>query len=137
MGALGNDPALIKNHNPVGRHHRCQTMGNDQRCPVFHQACQRGLHGALGFGIQCAGGLIEQEYLRIAQDRARNGDTLSLAAGQPHAFFTQKSIEPFGQRIQKSSRRSRFGSIAHFGIRGIRAAISDVFPGIRENTTGS
>ena len=66
-------------------------MGNQQHllAGFMPQAQQQGLHLLASKGIQRAEGLIQQQKLRIRRQRARNTDTLALAAGQlpDKAFF--------------------------------------------------
>ena len=82
MGALVDDPALIHHQDAVAGQHRGEAMRDHERGAVAHQFFQRGLHQRFAFGIQRRGRLIEQQQRRVAQDRARDGDALALAAGQ-------------------------------------------------------
>ena len=53
------------------------------RGPVFGQLFQAYLDVPLALVVQCAGGLVQNQDLRILQEHAGNGDPLLLAAGEP------------------------------------------------------
>ena len=59
---------------------------------------ERLLHGALGLGVQRAGGLVEHQHRRVAQDRARDRDALLLAAGEAVAALADERVVAVGQR---------------------------------------
>src|SRR5262249_20627689 len=48
------------------------------------------LHVALGFRIERRGRLVEQDDGRVADQRARDGDALALAAGELKPLFTDR-----------------------------------------------
>jgi hypothetical protein len=52
------------------------------RRPALHQVRDGLLHDLLGLGVERGGGLVEDQDLRVAQHRARDGDALALAAGE-------------------------------------------------------
>ncbi|MNQ36602.1 hypothetical protein D3C85_501260 [compost metagenome] len=51
---------------------------------------------ALGFGVECRGGFVEDQQRRIFQQRPGDRQTLTLATGQQHAIFTDLRIQAFG-----------------------------------------
>src|SRR5262249_15923001 len=51
---------------------RGEAVRDDERRSAGHQSLQRELNGAFAFRVERAGGFVEQENGRIAQDRARN-----------------------------------------------------------------
>ena len=79
VGAACDDTALIHDDDTVGFEHGGEPMRDDDRGAGAHQLFERFLHHALALGIECRGGLIEQQQRRVAQDRAGDGDALSLA----------------------------------------------------------
>ena len=44
--------------------------------------------------IDCTGRIIEHQNTRVGQERARNGDALTLSAGERHAAFTHHRVVP-------------------------------------------
>ena len=59
---------------------------------------ERLLDGALGLHVERAGGLVEDEHGRVAQDRARDRDALLLAAGEAVAALADDGVVAVGQR---------------------------------------
>ena len=57
-------------------------MGDHQHGAARHGLIQAPLHRLLRFGIQGAGGLIQQQHRRIAEHRPGDGQPLQLAAGE-------------------------------------------------------
>ncbi len=46
----------------------------------------------LDFGVECAGGFVEQQDGRVLQHHARDRDALALAAGQLHAALAHVGV---------------------------------------------
>ena len=80
MRALFGDPAIVEHHDPVSRAHCGEPVGDHQRGALRHQLVERLLHQLFAFGVQRAGGFIQQQDRRIAQQRASNRDALLLPA---------------------------------------------------------
>ena len=91
-----------------------------------HQPLERVLHHLLALGVQRAGGLVEQQQRRAAQDGARDGDALALAAGEPHAALAQGGVEAFGQAVEELGGKGGLGRGAHLGVAGLGPAVADV-----------
>ena len=62
--------------------HGRQAVGDDQGGAALHGLVQGALHQALVLGVQRAGGLVEQQDRRLADQGAGDGQPLALAAGQ-------------------------------------------------------
>src|SRR5581483_109223 len=65
------------------------------------RAAQRLLNGALGARVEVAGGLVEYEDLRIAEDRARDGKPLALAAGEVGAAFADQRCKALRELVDE------------------------------------
>ena len=76
-----------------GRCRRAGPVPHANSRAAFHQFVQRGLHGAFGFGVERAGGFVEDENRRVLQNRAGDGEPLALAAGERHAFFADDGVK--------------------------------------------
>ena len=76
-------------------------MGNDDHRRLSGYRFNRTLNQPFRFSIQRTGGLIQDQQLRFAQDRARQGDTLRLSAGQPDPAITYQRIVPIRERAYK------------------------------------
>ncbi len=104
-------------------------MGDHQGGAVLRQFLQRGLHGALGFGVERGGGLVEQQQRRIAQDGPRDGQALALAARQAHALLAEKGGEALGQGVEEFQRIGGARRLPHVLVRSVGPAIADIVPG--------
>ena len=116
MGALFDDAALIHHHDPVAGQNGREPMRDHQRGAVAHQFLQRGLHQGLGFGIERRSGLVEQQQRRVAQDRARDGDALALAARQRDAALAELGLETARQAADEFGGMGELGGALDFGV---------------------
>ena len=108
--------------------HGGQAVGDDQRGAALHQLVQRLLHQPFAFGVERAGGLVEQQDGGVAQHGPGDGDALALAAGEPHAALAEEGVEAFGQALEEFVGVGGLGGGAHLGVGGVRAAVADVVP---------
>jgi len=133
MGALFDDPAVLHHHDPVGVLHGGQAVRNDQRRALalvaVQRAVERRLHHALALGVQCAGGLVQQEQWWVLEQCPCNGDALALAARQAHAALAQKGVVAVGQRAEKVVCKRRTCCGHHLVVARVRAAVTDVVHG--------
>ena len=88
----------------------------DHRTPA-HQARKRFADRLLGFAVERRGGFVEQQDRRVLQERARNGNTLPLAAGKLDPAIPDLVASPCGNVSTKSQRaaiaaRSTSSSVA-------------------------
>ena len=60
---------------------------------VAHQVGERGGDLGLAFGVERRGRLVEQQQRRVAQNGARDGDALALAARQRDAALADRRVE--------------------------------------------
>ena len=78
-------------------------MGDDEGGAALHQVAEAGLDHGLGFGVQGAGGLVEDEDARVGKDGAGDGEALALAAGELDAALADDSVvllgEAFGEFV--------------------------------------
>ena len=71
---------------------------------VFHDFVECGQHALFGRRIKCAGCFVENEDWRILEQRARNRQALTLAAGQRPAAFADIGIEAIRIAVDKIER---------------------------------
>ena len=79
----------------------------------MHQPFQRLLHGTLALRIQRAGGLVEQQYRRVLEQGAGDGDALLLAAGQACTAFAELAVEASRQFADEVVRFGGLGGRMH------------------------
>ncbi len=61
-----HQPALVQHRDAVAVSDGGQAMGDDDGRAALHQAVHGLLHQALAFGVERAGGLVQNEQRRVA-----------------------------------------------------------------------
>ena len=84
MGAHGVQAAILQDHDEVGALHRGDALGNDQLGHVG-QFGQGAADAGLGGSIHGAGGVVENQHLRVPQQGTGNAKALLLSAGDVDA----------------------------------------------------
>ncbi len=77
-----HNPSVGDDENPIHVPHGGEPVSDDKRSAPSHQGFQRFLNQPFALRIQRAGGFVENEDGGILQDRARDGDALTLATGE-------------------------------------------------------
>ena len=101
VGAFLDDPAVVHDHDPVGRADGREAVGDDDRRAVLHQPVERVLDQPLAFRVERRGRFVEQQQGRVAQQRAGDRDALALPARQARAAFAHEGVEALGKRAQE------------------------------------
>ena len=78
----------------AGHGDRQEVLRDDQHRALAHQALQRILDQALGFGVERAGRFIEDEDRRIVINGARDRNPLLLSAGKRKPGFADLRFIP-------------------------------------------
>ena len=73
---------MIERQDAVGKANRRQAVGNDEHRAPLSDLRHVLLDDPLAFIVERAGGFIEDQDARLAQQRARNCDALALPAGE-------------------------------------------------------
>ena len=92
MGAHLGDAAPVEHHQPVGVAQGGEAMGDGEGGAPLHQREQAGLDQLLGLGVDRRGGFVQDQYARVVEDGAGDGDALALAAGEPLAAFSPTRV---------------------------------------------
>ena len=82
MRPLLGHPAGLHDDDVVGLVHGRQAVRDHDGGAARLEMIERVAEQRLGFGVERAGRLVEQQDLRIAQHGARDRQALPLAAGQ-------------------------------------------------------
>ena len=101
MRALLDDPAFVHHHDPVGRAHGRQAVGDDQGRAVPHQSFERLLDEPLAFGIECAGRFVEQQDRCVAQQRAGDRDAPILLLDEATSALDAESERLVQQALER------------------------------------
>ena len=79
----------------VGGAYRRKPVRDDERRPAAQALADRALYPLLGLGVDGGGRLVEHEYLRVGDQRARERDQLLLADREPVAALADVGVVPF------------------------------------------
>ena len=126
MGAPLDDPSLVQHDDLVGIAHGGEPVGDHQHGPVLHQAIDRLLDQSLRFGVEGAGGLVEDQDRRVAQQCPGDRDPLALSAGQTGAPLAQDGVVPLGELTDELGRVRRLGRGLDLLAGGVGRAVGDV-----------
>ena len=80
MRAALDDRAAVEHEDLVGVANRREPVRDRDRRASAGELVERLLDRALGLVVERGGGLVEDQYGRVAQDRAGDRDALLLAA---------------------------------------------------------
>lgn len=129
MRSLLDHLSTNKHANHIRFLNRTQPMRNRNGSPSLRSLIQCGLYNLLALAVQRASRLIEQQNLRIPNQRASNRNTLLLTTGEESALGATKCVEAFREREDKVLNVGGFacGVQVGFGDVGVRAAEEDVF----------
>src|SRR6185312_1783013 len=75
-----DDPPALEHDDPMRVPHRAQPVRDHERGASDEELVEALLHGPLGFRIECARRLVEEQDRRSVVQRARDRDPLLLAA---------------------------------------------------------
>jgi hypothetical protein len=122
-----DDAALVHHQDDVGALDGGQAVGDHQRGAAAHDAVERGLDVALGFGVERRGGFVEDEDRRVLQQRPGDGQALALAAGEQHAVLADQGVEALRQPVDELAGEGRLGGALDVGARRAgEVAVGDV-----------
>ena len=77
-----DDAAVLHQQDQVGAPNRRQAMRDDERGASREQCRQRSLDQLLALRVEIARGLVENQYLRCGEQRARDREPLLLPSRQ-------------------------------------------------------
>nr|GEU28367.1 hypothetical protein [Tanacetum cinerariifolium] len=127
VAAFFHHHAAIHHHQAVRFCQRGQAVGNGNRRAALDQVFQRALDFLFRLGIDGSSRLVEDQDLRIDQQRARNRDALAFAARQALAPFTDHRIVTLRQAQDEFVRVGGAGGRDDFFARRIRFAVRQIF----------
>src|SRR5215471_16868839 len=91
-GPLRANPAGLKAHRVVCVEHRLQAVGNEQQGPAFELLLDGVLDALFQRTIESAHGLVKDQELRIADNRAGKSKTLTLSARKARAVLPDPGV---------------------------------------------
>ena len=97
VGAGFGDAAVFEDDDAVGVGDGAEAVGDDEAGAAFHERDEAGLDDAFAFGVEVAGGFVEDEDLGVGQHGAGDGDALPLAAAEFDAALADERVVAVGQ----------------------------------------
>ena len=97
MGALVDDFAAAKDDHAVGPADLRQAMGDQQGRATFEDATDRLLDLGLGFAVDGAGRVVDDQDAGIGQEGAGDRDALTLSAGERDTTFADRRFVAVGE----------------------------------------
>ena len=112
MLADGHEPALVHDHDAVRVGDRAEPVGNDEGRAVLEEQVEGLVDLVLGLGVDLAGGFVEDEDRRVAEDGPGDGDPLPLPAGERRPVLADDRVVAAGDLLdelvgERLSRRLR------------------------------
>lgn len=102
MRSLSDEHAFIQHKDLINVFDGGKAMRDDDSRFAFGCAADCLSDERLILGIQAGSCLVQNQYLRLFDERAGDADTLAFSAGQAHAAFADERIEPFFQAMGES-----------------------------------
>ena len=133
MGALLNDLTVIDNKNLVGMAHGFQPVDNHNDRLIAGQF-RNSLHQLLFiFGVNIGSGFVQNDDGCVLHDGARNGNSLTFAAGERRTAFADDGVKAVRQCHDKVVAPRLLCSGLHLLHGGIGLSEADVIgDGVRE-----
>src|SRR5215471_6205515 len=88
-----DDAALVEDDDAIDASHRRQPMRDDKRGRTIFDLPQRALDDRLELRVEGARRLVEDQDLRLPQQRTCDGDSLTLSARQLDAAVADRRVE--------------------------------------------
>jgi len=85
-GPLRFQLALLQQEDGVAGFHRAEAMRNQDNGDFMPQVVYRFHHCLFGEVVQCAGGFIQNQHLRVVIQRSGNADALALPAREARSL---------------------------------------------------
>ena len=126
MFAFLRDDAVLKHDDHIGIAHGGKTVRDDDGRALLHEGVQRLLHRGFGDGVQCGGRFVQHQDTRILEDRAGDGDSLLLPAGEAYAVFADLGIVAFREFHDELVRIRHFRGFDDLRVHGVFTAVFDV-----------
>ena len=110
-------PSRVEHHDLVRVAHGGQTVRDHQHGPLGHEPVDRLLHQPLRLGVQRAGGLVEDQDGRVAEQRPGDRDPLPLAAREPGPALAEQRVVALRQlRDERSALAARAAASTCAGV---------------------
>ena len=93
---------VVQHHQSVCVAQRGQTVRDGERGTSLGDLGDGVLDQLFGFGVQCCRCLVQNQNARVVNERAGNGDTLTLTAGQGITLLTDDGMNICTNTLERS-----------------------------------
>ena len=121
------DDAVIQDKDLVGVFDGREAVGDDEGGTADHEFVERILHDLFALRIERGSRFVEDEDLRILQDRSCDGDALALTAGEDETAIADLGIDAARQAMNEFLCIRGPNGIPDLFIRRIQTAIENIF----------
>ena len=126
MRAALDDPSVGQHHDLLGQRDGRGAVGDDEGGAALHDLHQRPPDLELGLGVDARGGVVQDQYLGVDDERPGNGDALALAARQGQSALADDGLVALRQGLDEGCRLGAFGRLADLGVARPGASEADV-----------
>lgn len=126
QGAGVDDPAVVKDGDPVGEFQGRSAVRDDQRGATPGVLAQPVVDLRLHPGVDGRRGVVEDEDRRVADERAGESHPLALSPGEGEALFPDDGVVPLGQPFDELVGPGDPGRRPHLLVRRVRDAVRDI-----------
>src|SRR5688572_11905505 len=92
VSAARDDSAFFKDQNLIGMTHRRESLGDNKGGPPFAEPANRLLDQVFGAGVDARGRIVQDQNAGVHEERAGDGDALSLAAAEGNTAFADDRV---------------------------------------------
>ena len=124
--AGGDDLAVVEDQDLVGVQNRADPLGDDEPGLAMLSLGEASLNSRLGFHVDRAGAVVEDQHGWIDEHGAGDRDALLLATGEVHAALTDDGVVAVRKAIDEVVGLSDSGRLAHLGVAGGRSSVANV-----------
>ena len=125
--------AVVEDQDAVGVADGRQAVGDDDGSAALHEFFDGRLDELLGFGVDAAGGLVEDEDAGVVGDDAAEGQQLALAGGEVGAGFFEFGLVGLGELFDEWCGLDGFGGPADFVVGDVGAEADVLFDAAGEH----
>jgi hypothetical protein len=119
--------SLLQSNDPVGEREGGRTVSDQDHRAARQRVGAGGQKGLFAFRVEHRRGLVENQDRRVANEGARQGESLALATRQLYPLVADGGAVTFGKGFDEVSRAGQFGRVADLGVTGIHQPVYDIF----------
>ena len=120
--------AGVEHDDSIGVAHGGEPVGDHDRGAFGHQFLEGMAHGLFVDGVEMGCRFVEDEHLGVLQERARDGDTLTLSAGEPYPALADPGFQAVRKGLDERPSEARFTASSSSAAVAIRFRDENVGP---------